>query len=54
MSIRYLCAKYFVGTFVKMALIMNNNIYICANLPAIFNLCKLYNHLMEICGSINK
>ena len=38
----------------KMALIKNNDIYICANLAAIFNLCKLDNHLMERCGSVNK
>ena len=42
------------GTFVKMAPIKNNDIYIFANLSAILNLCKLDNHLMERCGSVNK
>ena len=40
--------------FVKMALIKNNDIYIFANLAAILNLCKLDNHLMERCQSVNK
>ena len=39
------------GTFVKMALIKNYDIYIFANLSAMFYLCKLDNHLMERCGS---
>ena len=38
----------------KMALIKNNDIYIFANLSAILNLCKFYNHPIEICGSVNK
>ena len=28
----------------KMALIKNKDVYICANLSAILNLCKLDNH----------
>ena len=36
MSTRYQCAKYVFLTFVKMALIKNNYIYISANLSAIF------------------
>ena len=42
------------GTFVKMALIKNNDIYIFANLSAILNLCKLDNHLIERSWSVSK
>ena len=44
------------GTFVKMVLIKNNDIYIYifADLSAILNLCKLDNHIIEICGYTNK
>ena len=38
----------------KMALIKNNDIYIFANLSAIFNLYKLDNHPIERCWSENK
>ena len=42
------------GTFTKMALIKTNDIYIFARWSAILNLCKLYNHPIERCGTINK
>ena len=42
------------GTFVKIALIKNNSIYIFAHLSAILNVCKLDNHLNERYESINK
>lgn len=35
MSIRYLCAKYLLETFVKMSLIRNNDIYVFTHLSAI-------------------
>ena len=38
----------------KMALVKNNDIYIFAHLAAILNLCKLYNHPFERCGSKKK
>ena len=38
----------------KIALIKNNDIYIFAHLQAILSLCKLDNHPMEICGSVNE
>ena len=44
----------YFGTFVKMALIKNNDIYICVNASAMLNLCKLDNHLMKRRGSVNK
>ena len=36
----------------KMAVIKNNDIYIFTHLSAILNLCKLDNHLLEICWSV--
>ena len=38
----------------KMAPIKNNDIYIFVHLSAILNLCKLYNHPIERCQSVNK
>ena len=46
----YIC----FGTFIKMVLIKNNNIYIFAYLLAILNLCKLDNHHIERSWSVNK
>ena len=38
----------------KIALIKNNDVYIFSHLSTILNLCKLDNHPMERCGSVNK
>ena len=42
------------GTFVKLGLIKNNDIYTFVHLSAIMNLCKLYNRPIERCGSVKK
>jgi len=39
---------------VKIALIKNKDIYIFSHLSAILNLCKLDDHPMERCRSVNK
>ena len=38
----------------KIALIKNNDIYIFAQLSAVLDSCKLDNHPVERCGSVNK
>ena len=42
------------GTFVKIALINNYDIYIFAHVSAILNLCKFDHHPMERCVSDSK
>ena len=52
MFIRYMCAKYVCWILCEMVAIKNNDIYIFAHLSAMLNLCKLDNHLLEICWSV--